>query len=400
MGDPLRSFQDGLLKETVSKYGEHLLPVSMDGGMLCNIPSHMANGEFCFLSGDDRINEVPSLVLFHVVMAREHNRVAKILKSLRPNASDEELYQEARRIVAAELQHVTYNEFIPTLVPLALLQKHDLLPKTGRNQTTSYDPNMDVSIANSFATATYRFGHSEIPDNITMASPQATVSSEELSSMFDPFALYRNNSVELLGRGASSQKALKFDSFFTKEVTVKLFRGNNTFGLDLLALNIQRGRDHGLPGYTKFLAKCGMPNIKTFQDLLAVMPNANMVALSTVYKNVEDIDLFAGGISETPMDGGILGFTFSCLIVDQFKRIKFGDRFWYEEKNQAGSFTPEQMEQLHKATFSRILCDNVPTMNNVQQYLLKVPGPQNLVVSCNCSSNSPIPCLDFSPWKI
>ncbi|XP_066957201.1 chorion peroxidase-like [Macrobrachium rosenbergii] len=399
-GDPLRSFQDGLLKETVSSYGEQLLPVSMDRAMLCNSPDHMAKNEFCFLSGDDRVNEVPSLVLFHVVMAREHNRVAKVLKGLRPNATDEELYQESRRIVTAELQHVTYNEFIPTLVPPTLLQKHGLLPKTGRNQTTSYDPNMDVSIANSFATATYRFGHSEIPDNITMASPQATVSNEELSSLFNPFLLYRNNSVELLARGGCLLKALRFDSFFTKEVTVKLFRGNNSFGLDLLALNLQRGRDHGLPGYTKYLAKCGMPNVTRFEDLLAVMPYANMVALRDVYKNVADIDLYAGGISETPMNGGILGFTFTCLIVDQFKRIKFGDRFWYEEKNQAGSFTPEQIEQLHKTTFSRILCDNVPTLNNVQQFLMKSPGPQNPFVSCNCSSSSSIPCLDLSPWRI
>ncbi|XP_068214471.1 chorion peroxidase-like [Palaemon carinicauda] len=115
-GDPLRTFVDGLLKEFVANNGQHFLPVSKNKEMLCNSQEHMDNNEFCFVSGDERVNEVVSLAFFHTVWCREHNRVAQLLKSFHPNATDEHIYQETRRILAAELQHITFNEFLPSLI--------------------------------------------------------------------------------------------------------------------------------------------------------------------------------------------------------------------------------------------------------------------------------------------
>ena len=53
----------------------------------------------------------------HTLWVREHNRIATNLKLLRPYADDETLFQEARKIVIAELQHITYNEWLPVLFP-------------------------------------------------------------------------------------------------------------------------------------------------------------------------------------------------------------------------------------------------------------------------------------------
>ena len=72
--------------------------------------------DLCFKSGDKRLNEHPGLMLYHMIWMREHNRVAEALGKLRPGARDEELFQEARSIVIAELQMITYNEFLPLIL--------------------------------------------------------------------------------------------------------------------------------------------------------------------------------------------------------------------------------------------------------------------------------------------
>lgn len=85
----------------------------------------IANKAFpCFLSGDSRVNENPGLTLMHVLFLREHNRVATALGQLNPHWEDERLYQEARRIVIAEMEHITYNEFLPVVLGETTLDKY------------------------------------------------------------------------------------------------------------------------------------------------------------------------------------------------------------------------------------------------------------------------------------
>ena len=62
--------------------------------------------------------------------------------------------------------------------------------------------------------------------------------------------------------------------------------------------------------------------------------------LRRAYDTVEDIDLFIGAIQELPTEeDSLVGSTFLCLIGDVFARMRFGDRFFYDNENQAGSFT-------------------------------------------------------------
>ena len=112
------------------------------------------------------------------------------------------------------------------------------------------------------------------------------------------------------------------------------------FGLDLVSLNLWRGRDHGLPGYNEYRRICGLNPVATFEELLPVMEKSIVDRMALVYNSVDEIDLFVGGLVERHLPGSMLGPVFSCIIADQFTRLKEGDRFYYEHGSQINSFTP------------------------------------------------------------
>ncbi|KAG0710077.1 Peroxidasin [Chionoecetes opilio] len=106
----LRAFSGGLLK--VNNERQHLLPPK---------PSECkdsAGQKYCFKAGDSRVNEQPQLAVMHTLWMRQHNRLARELASLNPGWKDEIIFQEARRIVAAQMQHITYNEYLPIIFGL------------------------------------------------------------------------------------------------------------------------------------------------------------------------------------------------------------------------------------------------------------------------------------------
>ena len=85
-----------------------------------------------------RVNEQPTLGAMHALFIKEHNRIARRLKELNPNWNDEKLYQEAKRIVNAEWQHIIYNEWLPQLIGVELLERFDLQPLTGKEFSDKY----------------------------------------------------------------------------------------------------------------------------------------------------------------------------------------------------------------------------------------------------------------------
>lgn len=67
-----------------------------------------------------------------------------------------------------------------------------------------------------------------------------------------------------------------------------------------------------------------------------------------------------GGLLERAVEDGIVGITFAEIIADQFARFKHGDRYFYEYDNKVnpGAFNPAQLQEVRKASISRLLCDN------------------------------------------
>ena len=116
----------------------------------------------CFRGGDDRVNQNPALMSLSTILVREHNRVANILASINPGWTDEIVFQETRRIIVAFMQHITFNEYVPILLGQNLAGLLGLTPGKGFAQFSFYDENHDPRIANEWAAAAGRFGHSMI----------------------------------------------------------------------------------------------------------------------------------------------------------------------------------------------------------------------------------------------
>ena len=115
--------------------------------------------------GDSRVNEQPNLAVMHTLFLREHNRVARKLGEINPQWEDETLFQESRRIVVAEWQHIVYNEWLPILLGQENMDRFGLYPLT-KGFSNSYKTDFDPRIKNSFAAAAFRIGHTMIPATI------------------------------------------------------------------------------------------------------------------------------------------------------------------------------------------------------------------------------------------
>lgn len=124
-----------------------------------SLPVSIKNYRIISFPGDGRTNQIISLITLHIVFAREHNRIASILAKLNPSASDEWLYQETRRIVIAEIQHITYSEFLPALIGPQQVKRFRLIPRQ-KGYSNEYNIDVNPAITNEFSGAAFRMGHS------------------------------------------------------------------------------------------------------------------------------------------------------------------------------------------------------------------------------------------------
>lgn len=165
------------------------------------------------------------------------------------------------------------------------------------------------------------------------------------------------NGMERIMYGILNQDSQSNDRFITTDVTNFLIPGFDLEPSDLVSRNIQRGRDHGMPTYNDFREFCRLPRACSWNQPPAEIRPEVWARLRSVYRSPADIELFPGGLAEVPFDGGIVGRTFNCLISEQFRRLKFGDRFFFTHSNQVGSFSDEQLANLRLRNLGDIICD-------------------------------------------
>jgi len=364
----LRSFSGGRLRTLDTPDGALLPLVS---GNAAYTPGDM------FFAGDVRANEQSGLTAMHTLFMREHNRIADMIATDNPTFDDEKIYQEARKIVGAQIQAITYNEFLPLMLGPSALGSYD--PQTG------YDASVDPGIANAFSTAAYRFGHSMLSESLLRLDENGDVipagNLPLQNAFFNPAEIVNNGGIEPLLRGLAAQTAEDIDLLVIDDVRNLLFGPPaGGVGLDLAALNIQRGRDHGLPGYNEtraLLLGAGSAYTGWDDPDIDFLPGMKE-ALMTVYADIDDIDLWVGGLAEIHFNGGIMGELFSVILVDQFERLRAGDRFWYQND---GLFEDVWMEYIEGSTLSHIITSNtgISSIQSIAMYK-DIPEPGTLAL--------------------
>lgn len=241
------------------------------------------------------------------------------------------------------MQIITYREFLPLL-----LGRDNLPPYAG------YDPDRDARIFNSFSTAAYRMGHSLLSPQLlrldAQLEPLAAGHLPLRSAFFAPHELVEEGIAPVL-RGLAMQVCQELDNFVVDDIRNFLFGPPGNGGFDLAALNIQRGRDHGLSSYNDVRFYMGLEPAAYFSDI-SNDPDVQS-RLAAAYNSVDDIDLWVGGLAEDDYHGSMLGELITGLLVEQFTALRDGDRFWYEIR-----FDEETLRELSQTRLSDVIRRN------------------------------------------
>ncbi|XP_046470600.1 uncharacterized protein [Neodiprion pinetum] len=389
----LRTFNGRMNITRHPNRGKDLLPQT------ATHPECKTRSGYCFIGGDGRVSEQPALAVMHTLWVREHNRIMEGLRQVNPHWDGEKLFQHSRRIISAMLQHLVYNEFLPRILGWNAVSLYGLklLPQ---GYYKEYSPTCNPSVLNEFAAAAFRIGHSLLRPHLPrMDSNFQNIDPPILlrDGFFNPDMLYDPGMVDEMIRGLVSTPMETLDQFITGEVTNHLFENRRIphSGVDLIALNVQRARDHGIPSYNNYRALCNLKRATTFEDLSREMAPEVIARLKRIYASVDDIDLFPGGMSERPLQGGLVGPTFACIIAIQFRQSRKCDRFWYETDDPNIRFTEHQLAEIRKTTLSKVICENMDQHQDMQRAAFDLPS-NFLNPRVPCSS---MPHMDFSAWR-
>ncbi len=292
------------------------LPFNVNG-----LPNAGGSSAALFLAGDVRANEHVGLTAIHTLFVREHNRYAASIGSENPGLSGDQIFERARRMVIAHLQAISFNEFLPLLLGENSIGRYE-----------GYDPSVDPSIANVFSTAAYRLGHSALNSVLLRVDAKGrTIPAGNISlrdAFFAPQRLTQDGGLDPLFRGFASQLCQSIDIYVIDDVRNFLFGAPGEGGFDLVSLNIQRGRDHGLASYNDVRDSVGLSRKQSFADINPDPEVQNRLAAA--YASVDDIDVWVGGLAEPEMPGAMVGELIQRIVATQFTALRDGDRFWYE----------------------------------------------------------------------
>ena len=320
--DWLRSFSEGKLKVSVG----NRLPYNTTTGEFTDpidpLAPHMENptgiSDVISVAGDPRAAENPLLESFHTLFVREHNRQCDLILDQHPDWTDEEVYQHARKIVGGLIQSVVYDEWLPTLGV-------DIPPYVG------YNPERNPQLMNVFTAAAFRLGHTMLTSNILRLDsegeviPQGNITLRD--AFFNPFVIQETGGISPFFKGMGVQMQQQFDAKVIDDVRNFLFGPPGAGGTDLVSININRGRERGLPDFNTIRENFGLPRYNFFQQINSSA--AVFTRLLSLYVDIDDIDPWVGFLAERPMPGTVFGPTLHAIMTQQFTALRNGDRFYY-----------------------------------------------------------------------
>ncbi|MFW8595724.1 peroxidase family protein [Cribrihabitans neustonicus] len=296
------------------------------------------------LTGDVRAAENTALSSMHTIFTREHNRQVDLLAERMPHLSEEALFDAARVRVEAVIQAITYREFLPLLIG------EDALP-----EYRGFDAAVNPGISAEFSTVVFRLGHTLLSANLQRTAEDGTAL-EPLAlrdAFFQPHLLTEKHMIDDVIRGAAGQQSQAIDTQVVEDVRSFLFGPPGAGGLDLAALNIQRGRDLGMASYNNLREAMGLTRAAHFSDITSDLDLA--ARLEALYGDTDLVDAWIGGLAEDPVGSGLLGETFTAVMVDQFTRLRDGDPFW---SASSSNLTAAERTALWETRLSDVLLAN------------------------------------------
>ncbi len=307
-----------------------------------NLP--VANG--LVLAGDPRAAENPDLAAIHTLWVREHNWHVERLAKVHPQWSGDQLYRQARAIVTAEIQQVTYREFLPTLLGPGAIP-----------QWNGYRSNVDPTISVEFSVAAMRFGHSIVSNVVSREAEDGSLTGPEMllrDAFFMPASEFvKHGGADGFLRHIGSDVSNTLDAHLVDDL--RNFLNDPPVAIDLAAINIQRSRDVGLGTLNQTRVALGM---RPHADFSQVTPDPELASrLKTAYGTIDRLDLWIGGLSERRVRGALVGETFHRILTDQFVRLRDGDRLWWENQ----SWDRGMAQWIRETTIADVVLRNTDT---------------------------------------
>jgi len=327
-----------------------------------------------FLAGDVRANEQIALTAIHTLFLREHNRLADEIATASPGLTDDEIYYRARRLVGAQMQRITYEEFLPTLLGPGALPPY-----------AGYDSSVDTGIRNIFSTACFRVGHTLLSPTLLRLGEAGTIPEGNIplaAAFFAPEAIILDGGIDPILRGLAAQPAQEIDPQVIGAVRNFLFGPPGAGGLDLASLNIQRGRDHGLPGYDATRVALGLAGRTSFAEITS--DPERQAALALAYGDVASIDLWVGALAEDHLPGAMVGELLHTVFVEQFAALRDGDRFWYQI-----DLTPAELAEIESTTLADVIRRNT-AIDALPDDVFHVASPDFVRGDCNADGGHDI----------
>ncbi|XP_036878036.1 dual oxidase 2 isoform X5 [Manis javanica] len=304
--------------------------------------------------GAERGNREPFLQALGLLWFRYHNLCAQRLALQHPHWGDEELFQHARKRVIATYQNIVLYEWLPSF-----LQK---TPPEYKGYRSFLDP----SISPEFLVASEQFFSTMVPPGVYMRNAschfQVVLNKDSSSSpalrVCNSYWIRENpnlNSAQAVNHlllGMASQIAELEDRIVVEDLR-DYWPGPGKFPrTDYVASSIQRGRDMGLPSYSQVLLALGFETPRNWSHINPSVDPQVLEATAALYsQDLSRLELLPGGLLESHGDPGPL---FSTIVLDQFVRLRDGDRYWFENTGN-GLFSMEEISEIRNTTLWDVL---------------------------------------------
>jgi peroxidase len=373
----LRAWKGGLMLTSKGVDGDYL-PINCVGTttttLLVMANANKVPSYDLFGAGDFRANENAVLLSLQTLFMREHNRRAA--KYYATSNNDEEAFQNARKMIMAHIQKITYEDYLPIVLGKALPTYN------------GYDPSVNPNIAEFFSTVAFRFGHDQLPNILPRLDPNGVSIPEGAVLLRDAF--FDVDSFKPFGascflRGAALSSSRPVDAIFEDDIRQFLFGIGAATATDLAARNMQRARDMGIGFYNDARVAYGLTPCTTFSCVTDDSQAATILNQLYGQDNVDYLDCFAGGLLETKLPNAKVGPLFAAAISDQFERIRDGDRYFYLNP---GVLTADELAEIQSTTLADIIHRNTDSKQALPRQVFSRSNLNAAGVTSSSSSSS------------